>query len=92
MFDEHLKRVQWGESRLPVRLFPFLSSSAETAARPIAIDPRIAFGRPIVARKSISTQVIADRIDAGESVAELASDYGLEPTEIEEAVLYERAA
>jgi uncharacterized protein (DUF433 family) len=39
----------------------------------------------------VSTQAIADRIDAGESVHELAADYRLEPSEIEEAVLYERA-
>ena len=76
----------------PIRLFPFLSSTADSPERPIAIDPQIAFGRPIVVRKSITTQAIADRIDAGETVEELALDYGLEPREIEEAVLYERAA
>lgn len=92
MFDEHLKRVEWGELQFPIRLYPFLSSSSEGAARPIAIDPQIAFGRPIVVRKSVSTQAIADRIDAGETVDELASDYDLEPPEIEEAILYERAA
>ncbi len=92
LFEEHLKRVEWGELQFPIRLYPFLSSSSDSAARPIAIDPEIAFGRPIVLRKGISTQAIADRIDAGETVDELASDYGLEPHEIEEAVLYERAA
>jgi uncharacterized protein (DUF433 family) len=92
MFEEHLKRVEWGKLQVPVRLYPFLSSGSESVARPIAIDPWIAFGRPIVVRKGISTQAIADRIDAGESVEEVALDYGLEPREIEEAVLYERAA
>jgi uncharacterized protein (DUF433 family) len=91
LFDEHLKRVEWA-AQLPVRLYPFLSSAAEGEARPIAIDPTIAFGRPFVKRRGISTAAIADRIDAGESVPELAVDYGLTPTEIEEAVLYERAA
>ena len=33
---------------------------------------------------------IADRIDAGETVADLAADYDLSVDEIEEAVLYER--
>jgi uncharacterized protein (DUF433 family) len=45
-----------------------------------------------VARKSVSTHVIADRIDAGETVDALAADYDLSPAEVEEAVLYERAA
>jgi len=40
----------------------------------------------------ISTAAIADRIDAGESVSALAEDYDLSPEEIEQAVLYSRAA
>lgn len=92
MFEEHLKRVEWGVLEFPIRLYPFLSSGSENAARPIAIDPRIAFGRPIVVRKGVSTQAIADWIDAGETLEDLASDYSLELSEIEEAVLYERAA
>ena len=60
--------------------------------KPIAIDPTIAFGRPVVRRIGVSTRAIAERIDAGETVDELAADYDLSPTEIEEAVLYERAA
>lgn len=92
MFDEHLKRVEWDEWHFPVRLYPFLSSNVEIAAKPIVIDPKIAFGRPVVARLGISTRAIAERIDAGETVKDLASDYELEPDEIEQAVLYERAA
>jgi uncharacterized protein (DUF433 family) len=92
MFEEHLSRVEWGELEVPTRLYPFVSSATEGSAKPIAIDPRIAFGRPIVARAGVSTQVIASRIDAGETVTDLASDYDLDAREIEEAVLYERAA
>ncbi len=92
LLEEHLKRVDWDETRFPVRLYPFVSPSASAGDRPIAIDPRIAFGRPIVFRKSISTATIAERIDAGESVDDVAADYDLAPTEIEQAALYERAA
>ena len=88
---EHLKRVEWDPWQFPVRLFPYVSSQS-LAARPIAIDPAIAFGRPVVVRMGIATETIAQRIDAGETVAGLAEDYDLEPEEIEEAVLYERAA
>ena len=91
-FDEHLKRVEWDEWQFPIRLYPFVSGETRTAERPIVIDPKIAFGRPVVVRVGISTGTIAERIDAGETVQELASDYGLSPTEIEQAVLYERAA
>lgn len=92
VFEAHLERVKWDESRLPIRLYPFLTPEAVEGTRPIAIDPRIAFGRPVVLRAGISTHVIAERIDAGETVAALARDYELTPTEIEDAVLYERAA
>jgi uncharacterized protein (DUF433 family) len=40
----------------------------------------------------IGTGTVAGRIDAGENVSELASDYGLSVAKIEQAVLYERAA
>jgi uncharacterized protein (DUF433 family) len=92
VFEEHLNRVEWDESKFPARLYPFLGTASERCEKWIAIDPKIAFGRPIVLRRGVSTQTIADRIDAGESVDELASDYDLEPSEIELAVLYERAA
>jgi uncharacterized protein (DUF433 family) len=90
LFDEHLKRVEWYERQFPIRLF--VSGETRTEERPIVIDPKIAFVRPVVVRMGISTGTIAERMDAGETVPELASDYGLSSTEIEQAVLYERAA
>jgi uncharacterized protein (DUF433 family) len=60
--------------------------------RPIVIDPRIAFGRPVVVRAGVSPSAIAERIDAGETVEAIAADYDLGPSEIEEAEPYERAA
>lgn len=92
LFDAHLKRVEWDAWQFPVRLYPFVSSEAVTSAMPIAIDSQIAFGRPVVQRLGISTGAIADRIDAGETVGELAADYGLSRAEVEQAVVYERAA
>jgi uncharacterized protein (DUF433 family) len=92
LFEQHLKRVEWDASKFPIRLYPFLSAASPSEARPIVIDPRIAFGRPVVQRKGISTLAIAERIDAGESVEDVASDYDLRSSEVEQAILYERAA
>ena len=92
LFEEHLKRVEWDSSRFPVRLYPFLSASAPSAERAIVIDPRIAFGRPVMLRKGISKSTIAERVDAGEAVDDIAADYDLGRSEIEQAVVYERAA
>jgi len=92
LLEEHLKRIDWDESRFPVRLYPFVSAVTPSQERPIAIDPRISFGRPVVLSRSISTATIAERIDAGETVDDLAADYNLAVAEIEQAALYERAA
>ena len=92
MFNEHLARVQWDEWKFPVRLYPFTSSEVTTVARPISIDAHVAFGRPVLVAKGVTTGAIAERIDAGESPEELSADYDLTVGEIEEAVLYERAA
>lgn len=45
-----------------------------------------------MAGSGVSTGALVDRIDAGEHVETLARDYGLEPAQIEDAILYERAA
>ena len=92
VFKEHLKRVEWDEWMFPVRLFPFVSVGAAGPDHPIVIDPKISFGRPVVLRMGISTAAIAERIDAGEKIDDIAKDYDLTPEEIEQAVLYERAA
>jgi uncharacterized protein (DUF433 family) len=93
LFEEHLKRVEWDEWQFPVRLYPYIDGTTQRSAeKTIAIDPKVAFGRPIVRRAGVSTAAITDRIDAGESVAALAQDYDLSAEEIEQAVLYSRAA
>jgi uncharacterized protein (DUF433 family) len=92
LFHDHLARVEWDEWQFPIRLYPFVSGAMPSSEKPIAIDPAIAFGRPVVLRMAIGTGTIAERIDAGENVSEVAADYGLSETEIEQAVLYERAA
>ena len=91
VLDAHLKRVTWN-GEFPNRLYPFVMADAPDAHMPIAIDPTISFGRPVVARRGISTAAIVGRIDAGESVADIAADYELGQEDIEHAVLYERAA
>jgi uncharacterized protein (DUF433 family) len=92
LFEDHLLRVEWDEWQFPVRLYPFSSATQPSSERAIAIDPKIAFGRPIVRRVGVSTAAIVNRLDAGESVAALAEDYELSIEEIEQAVVYAQAA
>lgn len=92
VLEMHLSRIEWDAAAMPLRLYPFVQTEAPDSSRHISIDPDVGFGRPIIRRRGISTHVIVDRIDAGESVRALAEDYGLEPSEVEEAIVYERAA
>src|SRR5438093_849988 len=46
VLQAHLKRVTWDEDRFPMRLHPFVTGEATGSQMPIAIDPRISFGRP----------------------------------------------
>lgn len=92
VFEAHLKRVQWDDALVPVRLHPFVTADMPADQMPIAIDASISFGRPVVLRAGVTTAAIAGRIDAGEELSEVAEDYGLTVEEIQQAVIYERAA
>ena len=50
------------------------------------------FGKPVIAKKFISTSVIVNRIDAGEDIKDVADDYDLDTQDIDDAIIYERAA
>ena len=87
----HLQRVEWDKEGFVARLYPFTRSRrspAEEASQPrvVTMDPRLEFGRPVLKVSAVPTAVIADRYKAGESIADLADDYGEDPLNIEEAV------
>ncbi len=83
----YLKRIEYDNSKLPIRLYPDPAGS-----KVIVMDSRIAFGRPIIARRGISTAVIVDRINAGELANEIAEDYDLKPAEVDNALVFDQAA
>jgi uncharacterized protein (DUF433 family) len=91
ILEAFLRRVVRDAEGLPLRLFPFTSPNFQEDRRIVAIDPRLSYGRPAIARKGISTAILAERLNAGESIADLADDYDLREEEIEEAILYEYA-
>jgi uncharacterized protein (DUF433 family) len=82
----YLQRIERDDTGLPIRLFPFTRKGDLHHPRVIVIDPRIGFGRPTVAGTNIAAAIVAERCHAGESVQELAIDYGRSPQEIEEAI------
>jgi uncharacterized protein (DUF433 family) len=92
ILEAYLKRLDRDPEGLPTRLYPVTPEQTLDGPKTIVIDPRVSFGKPILVESGVSTAAIADRIDAGESVQDVAEDYGITQAEVEEAILYERAA
>lgn len=77
------------EEGLAVRLYPFSRKPSLEAPRAIQINPRKRFGQPNVVGTGVTTDVLWDRFQAGDSVALLADDYEIEADLVEEAIRYE---
>jgi uncharacterized protein (DUF433 family) len=92
ILERFLRRLSRDLQGIPVRLYPFVAPDLPDDRRVITIDPRLAYGRPAIASKGISTAILTERVNAGESVEELARCYGLEEADVEEAIIYERRA
>ncbi|HET9226130.1 MAG TPA: DUF433 domain-containing protein [Thermoanaerobaculia bacterium] len=87
-----LRRLSRDLDGIPVRLYPFVAPDLSEDRRIITIDPRLAYGRPAIASKGVSTAILTERVNAGENIEDLARYYGLDEADIEEAILYERRA
>ncbi len=82
----YLRRVERDVKGLPIRLYPFTRKRGAEEPRAVVIDPFVSFGRPVLAGTGIATAVLAERFKAGESVEELARDYGRTVLDIQEAL------
>jgi len=82
----YLQRIERDPFGIPVKLYPFTRKREPQEPKAVVIDPRVSFGRPVLAGTGIATAVIAERYKAGESMDELADDYGRKRLEIEEAI------
>jgi uncharacterized protein (DUF433 family) len=92
VLEAYLQRVERDEQSIPLRLYPFITGSTANGVKTVVIDPSTGFGRPTVAGHGVATRILAQRIDAGESVEALAADYDIPRQAIEEAIVFEQAA
>lgn len=74
---------------MPIRLYPFSRTGHPNEPKSIFIDPNIYFGRPVLAERNIPTDIIAERLQAGETPEHLAGDYGVGDDEVLEAIRFE---
>ena len=88
-----LKSIVLYQSRIdftgsdPVRMYPFAGVPAIDAPRSVVIKPGLRFGQPNV--RGVPTDVISDRWQAGDSPTDLAEDYDITVSEVDEALRYE---
>ena len=73
----------------PERLYPFSRVPVEGSPRVVVMGPAIRFGRPTVAGHGTPTDMLLERHQAGDSIANLADDYGLSTQQVEESLRYE---
>jgi len=90
--EAHLQRVEHDAEGLAIRLFPWTRGEYLHAPKIVAIDPLVSFGKPTLVGTGIRTEVLASRLRAGDSIAELRDDYGLAEDQVEEAIRYELLA
>lgn len=86
----YLRRIDRNINAGVIRLYPFLKKDPSIdEPKRVMIDPLISFGRPVLVGTGVPTDVIAERFYAGDTFDDLARDYEITPTQVEEAVRYE---
>jgi uncharacterized protein (DUF433 family) len=65
------------------RWFPLGKDSA------IVIDPEYAFGLPVIDGTGVRTEIVIERVRAGDLPEEIATDFNLKPIEVFRAIQYE---
>jgi uncharacterized protein (DUF433 family) len=83
VISDGLKQLMYGEDGYADRFFPLIGGKRQEA---VMINPSIGYGQPTLARLGVNTAAIAARFEAGESLADLAADYGATHEELEDAL------
>ena len=85
----YLKRIQRDESGQATHLYPFLVHDSSDEPRHITISPKISFGIPVLTGTGISTSFIFGRFTARDSIHDLAAEYRVDSSILEDAIRWE---
>ena len=87
MIMAYLERVERDAKGVPIKLYPFMRSQPlREQPRSVVIDPRVSFGRPVLAGTGIPTAVLAEQFKAGDQPKDLAKEYGAEEQAVWDAI------
>jgi uncharacterized protein (DUF433 family) len=84
--EAHLRRVERDRENNPLVLYPFVGGDYSQDRKPVMFNPEISYGRLVIVDSGIPTAEIAERFGAGETIGDLARDFGRTPLEIEDAI------
>jgi uncharacterized protein (DUF433 family) len=85
----YLRRIERGSDGLPTRLFPFIVNESNDEPKTISISPAVSFGKSVLTGTGVSTAVVAGRFASRDSILDLATEYGVNPSSIEDAIRWE---
>lgn len=88
---QSLRRVEYGERHLAQRLFPVIRATTaddriDRLPKIVVIDPKLAFGKPVVDGTGVPVSEIAQRFRAGDSVEHLAEEFRVSADKVQEAL------
>lgn len=81
VIEQYLTFIRWENDHYPARLKLQAYRGAD-----VIIDPRFAFGQPVLEQAKVRVADIVDASRAGESAAAIASEFGMEADEVEAVV------
>ena len=81
VIESYLKFVRWGKDDYPTRLKLKAYQGAD-----VIIDPRFAFGQPVLERQKVRVEDILDAFWAGESPDTIATEFGVKADEVEAVI------
>ena len=85
LFGPFSKNIEFDSARIPLRWWP------RGKNHQVALDPRRSFGKPIIFREGIPTQVLARSAKANDSIEEVARWFEIKSISVQEAVDFEHA-
>jgi len=89
ILEQYLTRVEHDPSGKAARLYPFIRLKGTEQPRNVVINPYVSFGKPVIAGTGLPTRVVAERFKAGDSISQIATNYGRKEEEIDDAIRYE---
>lgn len=81
LVEQYLRHITYGPDHWASRVR--LPGYEKT---PVIVDPKRAFGRPVIQRVRVPVEELVDRWWAGDSIRVLANDFGLEGAEVEDVI------